>query len=124
MKTKLQTTEPNDTNHISGCFYRRPGKLRCGTALLGVAASGILLAIQPATAQPVGNVFVIAMENHNFMQPNPTNSPQQIFANPARTYINSLITPGNPNAAQVAFALTYYNAGNGVHPSEPNYVWA
>jgi len=124
MKTKLQTTEPHDTNHLLKLFHPRPGKLRMGTALLGLAATGVLLAIQPAMAQPVGNVFVIAMENHNFMQPNPTNSPQQIFGNPAAPYLNSLVTPGNPNAAQAAFALTYYNAGNGVHPSEPNYVWA
>jgi hypothetical protein len=42
----------------------------------------------------------------------------------AAPYINSLVTPGNPNAAQSAYASTYYNAGIGVHPSEPNYVWA
>ena len=38
--------------------------------------------------------------------------------------MNSLITPGNPNAAQVSYATAYFNAGRGVHPSEPNYVWA
>jgi len=32
--------------------------------------------------------------------------------------------PGNPNAAQVSYATAYVNAGTGVHPSEPNYVWA
>jgi hypothetical protein len=69
-------------------------------------------------------IFVIAMENHNFTQPVPTSSPQQIFGNPAAPYINSLVTPGNPNAAQVSFATHYFNAGVGVHPSEPNYVWA
>lgn len=72
----------------------------------------------------VKTVFVIAMENHNFTQPIPTNSPQQILGNPAAPYINSLITPGNSNAAQVSYATKYYNAGRGVHPSEPNYVWA
>jgi hypothetical protein len=89
-------------------------------ALLG-AAAGVLLAAQQAMA---GDIFVIAMENHNFTQPVPTSSPQQILGNPAAPYINSLITPGNPNAAQVSYATAYYNAGAHVHPSEPNYVWA
>lgn len=72
----------------------------------------------------IRTVFVIAMENHNLTQPNPTSSPQQILGNPAAPYINSLLTPGNPNAAQVSYAASYHNAGIGVHPSEPNYVWA
>jgi hypothetical protein len=67
---------------------------------------------------------VIAMENHNFTQPVSQTSPQQIFGNPAAPFINSLLTPGNPNAAQVSYATAYHNAGLGVHPSEPNYVWA
>ena len=74
--------------------------------------------------QQVKTVFVIAMENHNFQQPSPTSSPRQILTNPAAPYINSLITPGNSNAFQVSYATKYYNAGIGVHPSEPNYVWA
>ena len=37
--------------------------------------------------------------------------------------MNSLVTPGNPNAAQVSYAANYFNSGTGVHPSEPNYVW-
>ena len=72
----------------------------------------------------IGTVFIIAMENHNFTQPNPVSSPQQIYTNPAAPYINSLIMPGNSNAVQVSFATRYFNAGAGVHPSEPNYVWA
>src|SRR5579859_1262448 len=95
----------------------------------GFVAAGILLAAQTVPAQPfpvtpVGNIFVIAMENHNFTQPATMTSPQQIFGNPAAPFINSLITPGNSNAAQVSFATAYYNAGFGVHPSEPNYIWA
>ncbi len=85
------------------------------------------LMVFPAAAQflpPVKTVFVIAMENHNFTQPNPTSSPQQIRTNPAAPYINSLITVGNSNAVQVSFCTHYYNAGIGVHPSEPSYVWA
>ena len=73
-----------------------------------------------------GGVFVIAMENHNFTQPNPASSPAANSRQPGltRRFLNSLITPGNPNAARVSYALNYYNTGNGVHPSEPNYVWA
>jgi autotransporter-associated beta strand protein len=72
----------------------------------------------------VGDVFVIALENHNFTQTYPTSSPEQLQANTAAPYLNSLITSGNSNAAQVSYATNYTNAGNGVHPSEPNYVWA
>jgi phosphatidylinositol-3-phosphatase len=98
------------------------------SALLGTA--GILLAAPLAKADDVafrksgvGDVFVILLENHNLTQPNPTSSPEQILGNSAAPYINSLITPGNPNAAQVSYAKAYYNTGVGVHPSEPNYVW-
>ena len=83
----------------------------------------VLLA-NSVSAQRIGDVFVIAMENHNFTQPSPTTSPQQIFGNSAAPYINSLVTPGNANAVQTSYATRYYNAGIGVHPSEPNYVWA
>jgi hypothetical protein len=72
----------------------------------------------------VKTVFVIAMENHNFTQPTPTASPQQILYNSAAPYINSLISAGNSNAVQVSYSTHHYNAGIGVHPSEPNYVWA
>lgn len=95
---------------------------------LGALALGGLLSAQSGWAyehhQRIGSVFVIAMENHNFTQPATQTSPQPIFANPAAPFLNSLITPGHPNAAQVSFALNYVNAGMGVHPSEPNYVWA
>ena len=74
--------------------------------------------------QQIGTVFVIALENHNFTQPTPTSSPEQLLTNPAAPYFNSLITFGNSNAVHVSYATKYYNAGTGVHPSEPNYVWA
>ena len=48
----------------------------------------------------------------------------RFFGNPAAPYVNSLVTPGNPNAAQVSYATRYYNAGQHVHPSEPNYIWS
>jgi hypothetical protein len=132
MKTKQQFTKENKTVGI----HLPPGNPGRALALIGATAAGLLSSwttpAQPVFPQPlfpghgsqIGSVFVIAMENHNFTQPNPTNSPQQIQGNPAAPYINSLITPGNPNAAHVSYATAYCNAGVGVHPSEPNYVWA
>jgi hypothetical protein len=121
MKTATPINQPDSINSRPGSPGLWIGELRRKTALLGAAVAGVLLAAQTA---PAGDIFVIAMENHNFTQPNPTNSPQQIFGNPAAPYLNSLITPGDPNAAQVSYAVNYYNAGMNVHPSEPNYVWA
>ncbi|HEX3351079.1 MAG TPA: alkaline phosphatase family protein [Acetobacteraceae bacterium] len=90
--------------------------------LLGLTA---LVAVPVAAqASPIGDVFVIAMENHNFTQPASQASPDQLFGNPAAPFQNSLITPGNPNAAQVSYATNYQNAGTGIHPSEPNYIWS
>jgi len=100
---------------------------RTALAALGAGVLANATAQTPvgtADLQQIKTVFVIAMENHNFVQPTPyTTSPQQILGNPAAPYLNSLITPGNPNAAQVSYAVKYYNSGVGVHPSEPNYVW-
>jgi phosphatidylinositol-3-phosphatase len=78
----------------------------------------------PAEAGQIQTVFVIAMENHNWTQPSTLTSPQQIMGNPAAPYINHLVTPGNPDAAQVSYASNYLNAGPGIHPSEPNYIWS
>jgi hypothetical protein len=69
-------------------------------------------------------VFVIAMENHNWMQPASVTSPQQIFMNPAAPFINSLVNGTSGISSDVSYATNYLNAGIGVHPSEPNYVWA
>src|SRR3982750_4361963 len=82
------------------------------------------LSVVPAPAAPIQTVFVIAMENHNWTQPASQTSPNQIFGNPAAPYINSLVTPGNPNAAHVSYASNYQNVGVGIHPSEPSYIWA
>ncbi len=79
--------------------------------------------LTPAALQQIKTVFVIAMENHNFTQPVTQTSPPQILGNPAAPYLNSLVTPGSPNSAQVSYATRYYSAGVGVHPSEANYVW-
>jgi phosphatidylinositol-3-phosphatase len=130
MRTKLHINWSNNNNHTNnaaGFSGYLLGKLRRRTALLAGVATGVLFAAQTSPAHPaqaIGDVFVIAMENHNFTQPPTQTSPQQIFGNPAAPFINSLITPGDPNAAQVSFGTAYYNAGAGVHPSEPNYVWA
>jgi hypothetical protein len=78
----------------------------------------------PAHADTIQTVFVIAMENHNWTQPNSQSSPGQIFGNPAAPFINSLVTPGNANAAQTSYASNYQNVGAGIHPSEPNYIWS
>src|SRR5258708_37648561 len=80
----------------------------------------------------VGDVFYIALENHNFTQPaTDVSAPQQLLGNPAAPYLNSLVTPGNPNAAQSSYASAYHNvlatpsgANPSIHPSEPNYIWA
>jgi phosphatidylinositol-3-phosphatase len=112
------------TKWIRKAVRPQTATLGCHRALFAAAAVGVVLAAQTAPAQTVSNIFVIAMENHNFTQPASVKKPQPILGNPAAPFINSLITPGNPNAAQVSFATAYYNAGAGVHPSEPNYVWA
>lgn len=95
-----------------------------GSVLAAAGIAAAFLVPSAADAQQVGDVFIIALENHNFVNPSSVTSPAQIFGNPNAPYINSLITPGNPNAAQTAYATNYLNAGNNVHPSEPNYVWA
>jgi len=74
-------------------------------------------------AASIGDVFVIAMENHNFTQPASYTSTQAIYGNVNAPYINSLITPNNANAAQTSWASNYTSVGASVHPSEPNYVW-
>ena len=76
------------------------------------------------TLQQIKTVFVIALENHDWVQQNPQGSPQQVFGNPAAPYVNSLVTDGNSNAVQVSYATHYYNVASGEHPSEPNYIWA
>ncbi len=81
-----------------------------------------------AGAPKIGPIFVIAMENHNFIQPKSYTQLQQVYRNPAAPYINSLVKPGDPNAQYVSYAVHYKNVvskgGISIHPSEPNYVWA
>ncbi|HEY7001614.1 MAG TPA: alkaline phosphatase family protein, partial [Candidatus Udaeobacter sp.] len=130
MNKQLQITRPNSNNHLNGAagfpgFLR--GRLLRTAALVAGAISAVLFTAQASPEhhpQGIGTIFVIAMENHNFTQPPTQTNPQQILGNPAAPFMNSLITPGNPNAAQVSYATAYFNSGTGVHPSEPNYVWA
>ena len=49
--------------------------------------------------------------------------PEPVFGNSAAPFLNSLVTPNNPNAAMVSYASNYQNVSPGLHPSEPNYVW-
>jgi hypothetical protein len=98
--------------------------------LTAAAAAALLVAgaAQAGKLPTVGPIFIIALENHNWHQPKTFTEQEQIFGNPAAPYINSLVTPGDPNAQYVSFAGRYLNvvdeAGVAVHPSEPNYVWA
>jgi hypothetical protein len=99
-----------------------------GSALLVIMLLTAVSA-ERAVAAEVGSVFVIALENHNFTQPdhiiNPKrHQPQQLLGNPACPFLNSLVTPGDPNARYVSYCSHYSNAGNQVHPSEPSLIWA
>ena len=91
---------------------------------LGVSLFAIMIA-SSAQAQQIGDVFYIALENHNFTQPStvPAGTPQQLLGNTAAPYLNSLVTPGNPNSADVSYASNYQNVSPTQHPSEPNYVY-
>jgi hypothetical protein len=108
-------------------------------ALSTCLATSFLLAGPASAADPdtarskkkMGVVFYIDMENHNWTQPaSDTTAPNPVFGCPAAPYINSLVTPDNPNAAQVSYCSAYHNvlaqpggAPVSVHPSEPNYLW-
>ncbi len=94
--------------------------------LLPAATAAVVLSFASqcaAKAAALGDIFVIDMENHNFTQPGTQTNPQQIYQNSEAPYQNSLITPGNTNASNTAYASNYTNVAVGVHPSEPNYLW-
>ena len=108
-------------------FHSKYQRAMCALALAGaLGLAGILVHADGGDDdQGVKTVFVIAMENHNWMQPSSiTSSPAQIFLNPAAPFINSLVNGTSGISEEVAYANMYLNAGPGVHPSEPNYVWA
>jgi hypothetical protein len=96
-------------------------------SLLALACASGLMA-NAAHAQ-VTTVFYILLENRNWTE-NETSGGAQILGNSAAPFLNSLVTPGNANSAQVAYASCYHNdlstpsgANPSIHPSEPNYVW-
>lgn len=88
---------------------------------LGLAAAAAFSS--PMFATPITTVFVVAMENHNFTQPGSFVSIQPLKGNVAAPYLNSLVTPGNPNAVNSSYFSKMTNVAPGIHPSEPNYVW-
>jgi hypothetical protein len=93
--------------------------------LASVACLGpcLLPAGEALAAPTLGTVFVIDMENHNLTQTNPGSTPQQLQGNSAAPYLDSLMTPNNPNSVQSSYATAYFNVAPGIHPSEPNYIW-
>jgi hypothetical protein len=90
---------------------------------LTIASSALAMPVAVEAGQ-IKTVFFIAFENHNWTQPASQTKSGQIFGSRYAPYINSLITAGQPNAAQVSCASSYVNAGPGIHPSEANYIWA
>jgi phosphatidylinositol-3-phosphatase len=89
---------------------------------LGLLASCLLST--PLMATPIQTVFVIGMENHDLTEPNGlTTAPEQIMGNVAAPFLNSLMTPGSPNAQYTSYATNMTNVAPGIHPSEPNYIW-
>ena len=98
-------------------------RLRKFLAPAACVAAGLLAAGSAHAAGTLGDVFYIEMENHNLTQPSGQTSPAALQGNPAAPYLNSLMTPGNANAAQSSWASDYVNSAVGVHPSLPNYLW-
>jgi phosphatidylinositol-3-phosphatase len=93
---------------------------------IGVSLFALMIA-GSAQAQQIGDVFYIALENHNWTQPSSVTDINQIYGNSAAPFINSLVNPLSPNSAMVSYASNYTNVFQGgvaVHPSEPNYVWS
>ncbi|MEJ0048206.1 MAG: hypothetical protein WDN04_20350 [Rhodospirillales bacterium] len=81
----------------------------------------------PAAQAQVKTVFVIAMENHDWID----GGAKEIFQNPNAPFINSLVAGTSALSPQVAFAAAYHNVlatptgqNPHIHPSEPNYIWA
>lgn len=108
------------TNRFFNGFLRK--------SLLATAIASSLM-MTSAQAQ-ITTVFYILLENRNWTE-NETSGGQQLLGDTAAApYLNSLVTPGNPNAAQVSFSSCYHHvlatttgAPVSIHPSEPNYVW-
>jgi hypothetical protein len=105
--------------------------------VLSIACSSLF---SVAHGDSVKTVFVIAMENHNWTQPDNqfTGSQQQVYGNPAAPFLTNLINGtlattvnGKTITSQTAYASAYHNvlstptdANPSIHPSEPNYIWS
>ena len=113
-----------------------PASKRTPAALLALLlAAGA--AAEPAAPPRVKTVFVIAMENTDWVRPDGDRA-LQILGNPAAPFLNGLTdgsltaaVDGRRISAQTAYAAAYHNvlatpSGDNphVHPSEPNYLWA
>jgi hypothetical protein len=89
----------------------------------------------------IKHVFVIALENHNWIQPiSIPGKIQQVYQNPGAPFINSLVNGTATTyinghlvniSKQVSHATAYHNvlateSGSNphIHPSEPQYMWA
>jgi hypothetical protein len=92
----------------------------------GLLAAATLL---PGAAAPprLRTVFVIAMENHDWVD----GTTAQLLGNPAAPFLNALVAGRLPISAETAYAAAYHNvlatpSGHNphVHPSEPNYLWS
>ncbi|HLG86120.1 MAG TPA: alkaline phosphatase family protein [Alphaproteobacteria bacterium] len=113
---------PTQSSRLSSTLVSKSiSALRLSTA--AVALVGAAVIVPSAKATQIGDVFIVAMENHDLTQPSTYTAIQQLLGNSAAPYLNSLMTPGNPNAAQTSWASNMLNAAPGVHPSEPNYIW-
>ena len=129
MKTKSHILKTNGNPAI---LRSRPEKFRRDLILAGAAMAGVLLASQPVQAHDndsvtqIGDVFVIAMENHDLTQPRHRHQPAADPRQPRRALSQQpRMTPGNSNfRAGLLCHRLLRSAGTGVHPSEPNYVWA
>src|SRR5580704_1229945 len=112
--------------NLSYIYRAHGGFLR---KFLSVCACASGLMATAAHATQVGAIWYILIENRDFAN-SETSGGQEIWGSPAAPYLNSLVTPGNANAAQVSYCTCYHNvlsvfdgSGPSVHPSEPNYVW-
>ncbi len=113
------------------------------SVIVALVGAAIVSLASVAFAAQVQTVFVIALENHNWTQPNGNvgtlSTIQQIKNNPNAPFINSLINGtasavinGSPVniSAQTSYADAYHNVladavgSVHIHPSEPSYIWS
>jgi len=76
-------------------------------AVLSLAGAAAATSAPAAGLDATSNVFVILMENHNWVD---------IKGSPNAPYINNTLLP------MASYCDQYYNPP-GLHPSEPNYLW-